>query len=97
MDIDSFKKINDTYGHNGGDHALKVLSRVLKKICASNSKRFAARYGGDEFIVVAEAADELEVINIADEIHSDLVLGKKAIEKQKTMCYNICICDWSWM
>ena len=76
MDIDSFKRINDTYGHNEGDHALKVLSRVLKKICASNSRRFVARYGGDEFIVVAEAADELEVINIADEIHSGL---KKAI------------------
>lgn len=76
MDIDSFKKINDTYGHNGGDHALKLLSKVLKRICASQPKRFVARYGGDEFIVVAEASDDYEVLNISDEIHSTL---KKAI------------------
>ncbi len=72
MDIDSFKKINDTYGHNEGDHALKILAKVLKKVCSHTCNRFVARFGGDEFIVVAETSDKHEVERICEEIHTML-------------------------
>lgn len=53
IDIDHFKKINDTYGHFAGDHALIQLSSIL----ADNTKQnmIVTRYGGEEFIVYLEA------------------------------------------
>ncbi len=80
MDIDSFKKINDNYGHNEGDRALKVLAKVLKRVCSHGVNRFVARFGGDEFIVVVETSDKHEVESISDEIHS--ILHKTIIAEQ---------------
>lgn len=80
MDIDSFKKINDNYGHNEGDRALKVLAKVLKRVCSHGVNRFVARFGGDEFIVVVETSDKHEVESISDEIHS--ILHKAIIAEQ---------------
>jgi len=50
MDLDHFKKVNDTYGHEAGDHVLKALANTL----AEQSRRgdFACRFGGEEFVVV---------------------------------------------
>ncbi len=48
MDLDRFKSVNDTYGHDAGDEALKIASRVLEE-CFSDG--FIARLGGDEFLV----------------------------------------------
>ncbi len=49
-DIDFFKKVNDTYGHNAGDDVLKAIAGILKEEMAG--KGFAARWGGEEFILV---------------------------------------------
>lgn len=50
IDLDHFKRINDTYGHEAGDVVLKVIADVL----AEQSRRgdFACRYGGEEFVIV---------------------------------------------
>lgn len=48
IDIDSFKYINDSYGHNEGDRILKIVSSAINEIC-KNVNGFCARYGGDEF------------------------------------------------
>ncbi|HET6464661.1 MAG TPA: diguanylate cyclase [Nitrospiria bacterium] len=50
LDVDHFKKINDTYGHLRGDRVLKELGALLGDIIRSYD--FAARYGGDEFTLV---------------------------------------------
>lgn len=50
IDINSFKAINDTYGHSVGDDALQAVGRVLSE--AVTGKDVAARYGGDEFVVI---------------------------------------------
>ncbi len=52
LDINDFKKINDQYGHDMGDQALKAVSKILKKSFGKDD--FIARYGGDEFVVVFE-------------------------------------------
>ena len=56
MDVDNFKGINDTYGHAEGDKALVAVANLLKKVVNSrNIPSFLARYGGDEFILIAHA------------------------------------------
>lgn len=50
LDIDHFKKINDTYGHDAGDRVLTALSDILTKACLPG-KHMAARLGGEEFAV----------------------------------------------
>ena len=50
LDVDHFKKYNDTYGHSAGDHALMVISHTLKH--AIRPQDFACRYGGEEFLVL---------------------------------------------
>lgn len=53
-DIDRFKHYNDSYGHNIGDHILKLASKYMKKTLLNVSKESVlARYGGEEFIVVS--------------------------------------------
>ena len=49
LDIDDFKKINDTFGHKTGDEVLKGFAGVLKKVFVAD---YVVRYGGDEFLVV---------------------------------------------
>lgn len=53
IDIDTFKSINDTYGHNGGDRALIAVADLLRKSC-HNTHSFLCRYGGDEFAIICE-------------------------------------------
>ena len=60
LDMDDFKKINDTYGHVEGDKALVHFANILKIACADYSS-FIARYGGDEFSIILEADNESEV------------------------------------
>lgn len=71
LDLDRFKHINDTYGHVEGDNALIRLAGVLKKAAAAFNC-FVARYGGDEFIIVFETGDELQVDRLRTFIHQEL-------------------------
>lgn len=50
IDLDNFKKINDTYGHTAGDKTLQVIANTLKKNI--DKKAFIGRYGGEEFVLV---------------------------------------------
>ena len=74
IDINDFKKINDTYGHSNGDKALVAIADSLRKAMGKSSvPGFLGRYGGDEFILIAhpQAAAEMEEIDklVRDCIH----------------------------
>lgn len=54
LDLNNFKMINDKFGHNMGDRAIKDAASILKKVCSiSDEKIFLCRYGGDEFVMVS--------------------------------------------
>lgn len=67
IDIDKFKAINDTFGHDVGDSALIDTADILKQICGKNNG-FLARYGGDEFAIVLECKSEIAVQKLIQEI-----------------------------
>jgi diguanylate cyclase (GGDEF)-like protein len=70
LDVDYFKQINDAYGHKIGDSVVKSVAQVLIKTCRSFD--IVARYGGDEFSIVAVNADEATALKIAERIHRSL-------------------------
>ena len=70
LDIDSFKKINDQYGHSAGDQALEFTADILKESCDKND--FIARYGGDEFLIISEIDHPSNMSSVIAEIHNNL-------------------------
>jgi len=63
MDVDNFKKINDSYGHQGGDRVLKGVGFKIKSILRHTD--FVARFGGDEFAVILVKAPVESAAEIA--------------------------------
>ena len=56
MDIDHFKDVNDTYGHDEGDNVLQQLASILLRF--SNDSFMVFRYGGEEFLILSKMSDE---------------------------------------
>jgi diguanylate cyclase (GGDEF)-like protein len=69
-DIDHFKRVNDTYGHDVGDVVIKGLGEVLKRI--KRDTDIVGRFGGEEFVVVCEHTDEEGAINLAERVRREL-------------------------
>ncbi len=80
LDLDHFKRINDTHGHKVGDDALVAVAQVLKRHVRSSD--MAARYGGEEFILIYPETDLDSVFTIAESIRYDVeALKVPPIEK----------------
>lgn len=71
IDIDDFKKINDTFGHSAGDKALLDVSHII--CSAVPEKAYVIRYAGDEFVIVAPDSDIHEISMIAGNIQNALI------------------------
>lgn len=72
LDVNKFKKINDSYGHVEGDMALVRCANALKA-ANKNSKNFIGRYGGDEFIIIAELEDVEEAERLCSDVRQALI------------------------
>lgn len=78
VDVDHFKQINDTYGHAEGDKALVLVSQALKKACESLSySMFLCRYGGDEFLMIAQTDVPDDVVNKIKECLQEEIANQK--------------------
>jgi len=69
-DLDRFKKINDTYGHDAGDRALKTISKFLQKNIRDVDA--IARYGGEEFVMLIPDADKEAAFCLAERLRDEL-------------------------
>jgi len=70
IDLDHFKRVNDTYGHELGDRVLRAVSRRLTEVVRPSD--FVGRVGGDEFVIVCEPATEAIVARVADRVRERL-------------------------
>lgn len=71
IDVDYFKDYNDTYGHLAGDTVLRALAAAIQRSCRRPAD-FAARFGGEEFVVVLGATELAGCRRIAGELHQDI-------------------------
>ena len=83
VDIDHFKNINDTFGHQAGDEAIITMANLLSSMCRSGD--LVARYGGEEFAVLCADCSNADAARRAEQIRKQLsemqhaCLGNKSI------------------
>jgi diguanylate cyclase (GGDEF)-like protein len=70
LDVDDFKKFNDSYGHLAGDSALKKIAGVLQKCVRKNDT--VARYGGEEFGIILPEATPAGALMLAERIKTEI-------------------------
>jgi diguanylate cyclase len=70
IDIDHFKKFNDTWGHQTGDQVLRYVSSVLARV--GRAPRLAARYGGEEFAILFPGEEAVQMAPLLNEIRSEI-------------------------
>lgn len=72
MDLDFFKRVNDSHGHLAGSQVLREVGILIKKFTGFE-EAIAARYGGDEFVVALPGIDLLEAIKVAESLRHEIV------------------------
>ena len=90
LDLDYFKMVNDTYGHDAGDAVLKALSNVLKQSVRASD--LVIRYGGEEFLIILLDSQGDAAIQVAENIRvavEGLKVQVAGIVLQKTISIGI--------
>jgi diguanylate cyclase len=70
LDIDNFKQVNDTLGHQGGDEALIHLTKVIKEALRPSDS--VARYGGEEFLIIFPDTDMATAMEVVERLQREL-------------------------
>jgi diguanylate cyclase (GGDEF)-like protein len=74
LDVDHFKRVNDTYGHDSGDAVLREVAQVLRE--CTRSEDLVARYGGEEFILALTVAAPDQATERAERIRAEIAARK---------------------
>jgi diguanylate cyclase (GGDEF)-like protein len=69
-DLDKFKQLNDTHGHEAGDRALRLFAQTATQTLRDND--LIARWGGEEFVIVLPELDRFQAVKVLDRIRRDL-------------------------
>ncbi len=89
IDIDNFKKINDTFGHAAGDIILRHFTGILKQNIRSED--IASRFGGDEFTVVFPNVLREKAFQIAERIRNTVAAKEVRLNSDQKIRYSISI------
>jgi diguanylate cyclase (GGDEF)-like protein len=90
FDVDHFKKINDEYGHDGGDQALRGIAREALSSC-----RFVGRLGGEEFAVILEGMDLAGAVEVAELLRAKLAaLRFETAQGPMTLTSSFGVSNW---
>lgn len=87
LDIDYFKQYNDNYGHQNGDICIKIIAEELQKLVQNYPKIFAARYGGDEFVIMYPGMLHSEVESVVKELKKNV--QERAVEHRFSKIANV--------
>ena len=83
-DIDKFKRVNDTYGHNAGDDVLRFAANLLEESCGEKENIY--RWGGEEFVMVMRDAGIEDCVKKAQEIRIKLMESDIIADGNKLNC-----------
>ena len=86
LDIDFFKKINDSYGHATGDEVIKRLAKLMQK--QTRKSDIVARFGGEEFVILLPKTDIKKTLYIAQKL-------QKFIDKEEVRVDATSVCTFS--
>jgi diguanylate cyclase (GGDEF)-like protein len=92
IDVDHFKRFNDTWGHLAGDEVLNSLAAALKR--AIRSEDVAARFGGEEFCILAIECDRKSLMEMAEHVRlaiAGMVVRYKGDELSVTASLGCCV------
>ncbi len=86
LDVDNFKKFNDSFGHQAGDVVLREVARILK--ASVREGEIVARYGGEEFCVILPGASEADALALCERIRAN-VEGAPWEQRQVTISIGV--------
>lgn len=92
LDLDGFKLINDTYGHDEGDYILQTISRRLRQSVRSDD--IIIRYGGDEFIILLNLHKEEDIKKAAKRLLHQVTIVEESSDKQYKLSASIGIAHY---
>jgi len=89
IDIDHFKKINDTYGHDVGDQVIVTLADILRS--STSPRDIVARFGGEEFCIVLKNINRYSAQDIIERIRSEVESYSFCVDKDNYIKFTISI------
>ncbi|MBQ7514975.1 MAG: diguanylate cyclase [Schwartzia sp.] len=90
LDVDDFKQVNDRYGHDAGDIALRAASEIINRTIRSED--FAGRWGGDEFVIALPGLSLAEAVEVARDIR-EAVLGLRVLPDEKVISISVGVAE----
>lgn len=91
LDIDDFKKVNDTYGHLFGDEVLKKFAQILMGNIRQTDK--LGRWGGEEFLIVCPNINEENLKKLAEELRKNIEQDNFLRERSITASFGLSLFD----
>jgi two-component system, cell cycle response regulator len=85
VDIDHFKKLNDTYGHQAGDEALRHVGRLLKQEVRPGDH--VARYGGEEFAIILPNASSADAFAVAERVRASIEAQVITLSREQSLTF----------
>jgi diguanylate cyclase (GGDEF)-like protein len=83
LDIDHFKRYNDTFGHTAGDLVLKTLSGIMNDFFRGTNA-FIGRFGGEEFCIVLPQTDKDKAVEVAEELRGKIAQSPIVLRRNQT-------------